>query len=939
MSFTVPSRRIAALAVATSGLSAVLAGAFAPAASAAPSTSSTPAVSTVAAKASSWFVDPRTPAQRKAEVAVPKNPKKYTGKVKETRAVYRTRAGELAVPMRYAFGHKVESGQAVTLDGEGLFVVNTVKLTPNAKTQLRRLGEALDNAASIRCEGYADYAGAAARNVVLSRGRAEAVCDAMAAQNAGVRTKTVAYGPTWPAVIGGDSEARRLNRRVVVEVTNAKPVTPPVPPAPQITVPGPPVLEELQTGMGIVGYAFTKPASDGGSPITGYQVTTGDGWAPVSTEVPQLPAAATSACLADCGHDDYLYGFLYDLPVGSTADIRVRAVNKVGAGAPSNTLQTQVQGAPGAPSFATWTGDDGVITTTFDAPEKNGGSPITGYQIAYDGNDPYDLDLDLSVAGPYSSQHEGFQNGTTHVAQVRARNQWGWGPWSSAVNVLVATVPDAPWLDEPELDEEAATATFQLDAPEFDGGSPVTGYKISTDGGDTWGPLQLSGSPASYSFELTDLVLGHEYRVQVRAVNVRGDGEITKTRSFTPALVPSAPTGLEVTGDNGEMKVVFGAPLHDNGADVTSYDVSFDGGQSWAYDVELVGNAPWTFTLEGFTNGQAYDVRVRANNRIGFGAEASADDVLVATAPGTPVVFGIEPADQRADLVFGAPETDGGSEISSYEVSIDGGAWTGLDVTPDVMFPNILRASVADLVNGQKYAVRVRAVNARGNGEASESVDVTPSTVPAAPTNVVATPNGTTVTVSFDKPADGGSAITGYQVRVDSGAWVDATVAEGEITLTNQVVGFHTYAVRAINDRGQSAAGTSAQVEVVQPAPAGPTNVYVVGDGNNGTMQTYNLQWTPGATNGATITGWEARVDDGSWVTVTNVEPIASMGIAIGDIQVPCNGACGRNYTVIYLRGVLAGGGYTPVGETPPAPASSGDEEEGDSGAGTEIPG
>lgn len=906
MSFSVPSRKVAALAAAACGFSVVLAGAFAPAATAATSSTSTPAVSTVAAKKSDWFVDPRTPAQRKAQVPVPKNPKKYRGKVQETRAVYRTRKGALAVPMRSAFGNKVANGQAVTLDGDGLFVVNTVRLTPSAKSQLRGLAKAFDNAASIRCEGYADYAGTAARNVVLARGRANAVCGFMADENAGLKTSTVSYGPKWPAVIGGKSEDRRLNRRVVVEVTNARPVvppTPPVPPAPEFKVPGPPVLEDIKAHGGSVAYAYTPPTDDGGSPITGYEVTTGEGWAPVLTQLP-------GACLATCDGDDWLYGIVLDLEDGAQVDLRVRAVNKVGAGAPSNNLQTQIKGEPSVPTFDTWIGDNGVITTTFKAPEKNGGSAITGYQVSYDGGEPFDLDLDLTAAGPYSSSHDGFDNGTTHNVQVRARNQWGWGMWSDPIQVLVATVPDAPWLDDP--DPVGTSIAFTLDAPEFDGGLPVTSYKITTDGGQTWNPLTLEQTTMGYRFELNDLELGHEYKVRVLAVNARGEGGLSKVRTFTPALAPSAPTGLDVKTDDGEIAVVFGAPLHDNGAEVTSYDVSFNGGESWWYDVATEGPAPWVFTMNDFVNGHTYDVRVRANNRVGHGAEASADDVLVATKPGMPVVFGIEPADKSALLMFGAPQTNGGSAVTSYEVSLDNGAWTPLSFTPDPLFPEILRASVPGLVNGQSYGVRLRAVNVRGAGADTESVPVTPSTVPDAPTDVVADADGTTVTVSFDQGSDGGSEVIRHEVRVDDGPWVTATVVDGTITLTDQVAGPHTYAVRAVNERGNSLAATSNEVTVVAPPvvqPAAPSGVKRWGMGGSGNQGYYGLLFTPGATGGATVIGWEARIDDGDWVSLLNVSEFE--GDIFGQLYFTCDGFCEMpiaDHEYVVVRAVTANG-------------------------------
>lgn len=826
MSFIVPSRRVAALAVAASGLSAVLAGAFAPAASAATPSAPAAAASTVAAKATDWFVDPRTPAERKAEIAVPKNPKKYRGKVRETRAVYRTRKGDLAVPMRFAIGNKVQDGQAVTLDGEGLFVVNTVRLTPAAKSQLNGLAEAFDNAAAIRCEGYADYAGTAAHNVVLARGRANAVCDFMADSNPGLKTSAVSYGPKWPAVVGGDSEDRRLNRRVVVGVTNARPVVPNVPvvppapvepPAPQAKVPGAPVLRTVKGHVGTATYAYTAPTDDGGSPITAYEVTTGDGWTPV---VELLPAKGTDRCLTSCeDHAGWRYGVVADLPEGALLDLRVRARNKVGAGAPSNTLPVAVQGRPGAPSLTFWMGIDGVITTTFAAPEKDGNSPITGYQVRYDGGDPLSLDLDLTDPETFSSSHEGFANGTLHTVEVRALNQWGEGAWSEVRTVLVTTVPDAPSLDdEPVVDAEAGTATFLFEKPEFDGGTPITGYEVTTDGGAHWNPLTFTETSSGYSFELSDLVLGHEYAVQIRALNARGDGVPSKTRTIVASALPEAPTNVAATVDGTTVTLTFDTPL--DGGPGLHYEVAVDGGpfvEATPADGKIV-----------LTNQPAgpHTYAVRAVNTRGASDGTVSNEVTVVVAPavlpGTPTIA--KTASNRDYLwVYWTPG-DPGNQTITWEASIDGGPWHTFNYEPFIeegytfaeLTPDCGGENCADVLT----TVRVRATTPAGSSEPSPVFRFRPAEQPAAPT--------------------------------------------------------------ALQRWGMGAAGDTGY---------------------------YGLMFTPGATNGATVTGWEGRIDGGVWVPLINLEDVD--GNVFGHLTYSCELDCeetraGHGYAEV--RAVTADG-------------------------------
>ena len=86
----------------------------------------------------------------------------------------------------------------------------------------------------------------------------------------------------------------------------------------------------------------------------------------------------------------------------------------------------------------------------------------------------------------------------------------------------------------------------ELDAPGFDGGSPVTGYEYSLDGGDTWTLLDSSGTdPVTGS--VLNLDNGTEYTASVRALNAEGPSAASVAGQAVPARVPDAPTGVSAT--------------------------------------------------------------------------------------------------------------------------------------------------------------------------------------------------------------------------------------------------------------------------------------------------------------------------------------------------------------------------------------------------------
>jgi hypothetical protein len=92
--------------------------------------------------------------------------------------------------------------------------------------------------------------------------------------------------------------------------------------------------------------------------------------------------------------------------------------------------------------------------------------------------------------------------------------------------------------------------------------------------------------------------------------------------------------------------------------------------------------------------------------------------LAAAPYPDAPTISAVTPMASGALLVsYQAPASDGGSPITSYEVTIDGGStWYACAPTPNA-------CPLGSLKNGQPYTVSMRAVNAAGPGEASAAGD------------------------------------------------------------------------------------------------------------------------------------------------------------------------------------------------------------------------
>jgi Fibronectin type III domain len=124
--------------------------------------------------------------------------------------------------------------------------------------------------------------------------------------------------------------------------------------------------------------------------------------------------------------------------------------------------------------------------------------------------------------------------------------------------------------------------------------------------------------------------------------------------------------------------------------------------------------------------------------------------------PGAPTAVTAVPLDGGAAVSWAAPASDGGSPITSYVATASGGGQTC--TTADTT-----SCTLTGLANGHRYTVRVRAINAKGDGP-SARIKVTPTSTP---------------TVSFGETDD--YPYTGGPVGVEL-SWPSATSVQVDFT-------------------------------------------------------------------------------------------------------------------------------------------------------------
>jgi len=451
------------------------------------------------------------------------------------------------------------------------------------------------------------------------------------------------------------------------------------------TVPSAPQNFRATSGNGRVTLNWTAPSNNGGATITRYQVSRDNGttWVNASGMTSHTFTGLTN-------------GTLYNF--------RVRAVNSAGAGAFASVTGMPVT-VPFTPLNFSVTPGNRQVRLNWSAPSSNGGSAITRYQVSRDNGTTW-----VNASSTTTHTFTGLVNGTNYIFRVRAVNAVGGGSAATitASPTAIITVPTLP---------RALTATpgngsvrISWVVPANNGGSAITRYQVSQNNGVSWAN---ASSMTSHTF--TNLTNGTNYTFRVRAINSVG-ASLSAGVPGTPAVtVPFVPRNFRVHPGNGRVSVAWAAPLSNGGSAITRYEVSSNNGTSW---VNASGATSHTFT--NLTNGTNYTFRVRAVNRIGASASAmaTARPSTTATAAFMPRNLTATPGNRQVRLNWAAPSNNGGSLITHFQVSLNGGAtWVTASSAVSHTFTN--------LANGTPYNFRVRAVNAVG-ASAAATVAATP---------------------------------------------------------------------------------------------------------------------------------------------------------------------------------------------------------------------
>lgn len=262
-------------------------------------------------------------------------------------------------------------------------------------------------------------------------------------------------------------------------------------------------------------------ASDGGSPVTQYELEydTGEYFSTASSVT--VPTDSSSYTLTD-------------LTGGQAYYLRLRAVNAAGPGEwtvyGSNPVTASAT-VPGVPAGL-------AISPNYAAAEwvaewtepSDGGSTITGYEIEEVDADYGDLNT-ATLSGTGSATTWAVNDpDQTRKFRIRAVNAVGNGEWSEYVDAYydTPTVPGAPTITSATYDSGGGQTTVAFTDPEDNGNAAITGYTFYF-GGYAQVPDSTGAGTASFNYDYTG------YSATMTATNAVGEGAASNAVEVTTA--------------------------------------------------------------------------------------------------------------------------------------------------------------------------------------------------------------------------------------------------------------------------------------------------------------------------------------------------------------------------------------------------------------------
>eukprot|EP00064_Thunnus_orientalis_P001214 superscaffoldBa00000081_g1216 len=590
--------------------------------------------------------------------------------------------------------------------------------------------------------------------------------------------------------------------------------------------PGPPTkLHVVSASKSIMVVAWSKPDSDGGSPISGYHIECKDHSSILWTKLNRSPVTENQFKITTVEE-----GLIYEF--------RVCAENMAGVGECSKATEpVAARDQCDPPRNLTVTNVTNTsVSLSWDKPEYDGGAKITGYIVERKElpdscwlkcNFTNLLDTFLEVTGLEEGAQYNFRVIAKNAADLFSASSETTGP----VTVQHDVEPPKIILEDKfrQVVVVKAGDLLRIDADISGRPNPTVLWSKNGRSIGTKGRVEITATKTHTSLIIKESVRKDSGQY---ILTLQSTGGIT-SKAITCKVLdrPGPPAGpLEVSGLSAEKCTLsWGPPQETGGAEIMHYIVEKCETSRVAWTLVYGDMMATTCKITKLLKGNEYLFRVRAVNKYGEGETLESEPIKATdpfTIPSAPIDVEVTSVTSEVmTICWKRPASDGGSRISGYIIEKrekHGVRWVRVNKKPVYD----LRVKASGLHEGCEYEFRVFAENAAGLSEPSMPCQLTlaedPKFLPSPPAKpTIIDSSRSSITLSWNKPLfDGGATVTGYKIEFRKSTeevW-DVGVHntdKTEFTVTGLTSGTeYVFVVRSINKIGISEPSPETDPEV-----------------------------------------------------------------------------------------------------------------------------
>jgi len=547
-----------------------------------------------------------------------------------------------------------------------------------------------------------------------------------------------------------------------------------------------------------------------------YAINGADGafkWAYVTTgKIISSPAVDSNGIIYFGSEDNYLYsinpdgslrwkfltnGWIHSSPA-------ILSDGKVLVGSDDGYLYSIFKGNPTHPRSVNAEAGNEIVNLTWEEPEEDGGSPVTGYSILRkEMGSAIEMIAPLHPTTTYSDTD--VINGVTYQYFITAWNLLGESNRTEPVSATPMTIPDP--LTNLSVFNGSGYVILTWDLPADDGGSPLISLRLYRNTDSTGSELIDEIDPGVFYYNDTSVENGVRYYYGMSAVNEVGVSVGSNVVEASPMGLTTTPRNLTAVAGDGSILLSWDEPENNRGSPVIRYHIHVE---SISYeDALLTTTENESYNHTDLENGIEYIYHIMAENAIGLSDPSDKVKATPLGPPSEPVNLIAVQIDISVKLTWEVPEDDGGTPITGYILyrSINGGEYEFLRQLKE---PETLEFINNGVTHPNRYSYRIFSENRIGGSVRYSQANITVITIPDVPTNLTVVSGDGFVLLTWDGPLyDGGSPLTGFSIyREGDGTQFKLVTVGSDITEYNDTTAFngqvYGYSIVAVNIKGES---------------------------------------------------------------------------------------------------------------------------------------